>query len=115
MELLCPPLNEPSTAKLLPSSSTSPIVEHVLAESDYAADRVSEATGIAIEIDIVRKMPGQHGVAVHPRRRIVKWWLARFGRHRWLTTDFEAIVKSASVFRHAASAMLPIQRPGYFV
>jgi len=52
---------------LLKASRRSfPFVERAFADAAYAAERVASATTIAIEI--VRKLPGQVGFAVHPRR-----------------------------------------------
>jgi len=115
MELLHPLLQLPSTASpLWPSSPAPPSVptigEHVFADTAYAADRVRDATSMVI--GIVRKMPGQPGFAVQPRRRVVEWCRARFGRNRCVTTDVGVIAKLANVFRHAASAMLLIRRSG---
>ena len=43
-----------------------PFIERVFADSAYAAERVTNATRIIVEI--VRKQVGQIGFAVHPRR-----------------------------------------------
>jgi putative transposase len=43
-----------------------PFVEHAFGDTGYAAQRVAQATCIAIEI--VRTVPDQVGFAVHPRR-----------------------------------------------
>ena len=47
-----------------------PFVTLAFASTAYAAARVSSATSIAIRI--VRKIPGQVGFEVHPRRSIVE-------------------------------------------
>ena len=78
------------------------------ADTAYAADRVRDATVIAIEV--VRKMPGQVGFEVHPRRWVVERCFAWLGRNRRLAKDFEATVASATAFLYAASAMLLIRR-----
>ena len=88
----------------------SPFIERAFADSAYAAVRVREATRIAIEI--VRKIPGQVGFEVHPRRWVVERCFAWFGRNRRLAKDFEATVESATAFLYAASAMLLIRRMG---
>ena len=94
---------------LLKASRRSfPFVEHAFADTAYAAQRVAEATCIAIEI--VRKLPDQVGFAVHPRRWVVERCFAWLGRNRRLAKDFEATIASATAFLYAASAMLLIRR-----
>lgn len=96
---------------LLQASRRSfPFVELAFADSAYAAERVRQATCIAIEI--VRKLPDQVGFAVHPRRWVVERCFAWLGRNRRLAKDFEATVESATAFLYAASAMLLIRRLG---
>lgn len=85
-----------------------PFVELAFADTAYAADRVRDATCIAIEI--VRKIPGQVGFEVHPRRWVVERCFAWLGRNRRLAKDFEASIASATAFLYAASAMLLIRR-----
>ena len=94
---------------LLQTSRRSfPFVERAFADAAYAADRVAEATRIAIEI--VRKPPGQVGFAVHPRRWVVERCFAWLNRNRRLAKDFEATVASATAFLYAASVMLLTRR-----
>lgn len=96
---------------LLQASRRSfPFVELAFADSAYAAERVRQATCIAIEI--VRKLPDQVGFAVHPRRWVVERCFAWLGRNRRLAKNFEATVESATAFLYAASAMLLIRRLG---
>lgn len=90
------------------SRRSFPFVERVFADSAYAADRVANATGIAIEI--VRELPGQVGFAVHPRRWVVERCFAWLNRNRRLAKDFEATVASATAFLYAASVMLLTRR-----
>ncbi len=85
-----------------------PFVERAFADTAYAADRVRDATSIAIEI--VRKIPGQVGFEVHPRRWVVERCFAWIGRNRRLAKDFEATIKSAIAFLYTASVMLLIRR-----
>jgi putative transposase len=59
-----------------------PFVERAFADSAYAAERVADATRIAIEI--VRKPADQVGFAVHPRRWVVERCFAWLGRNRSL-------------------------------
>jgi transposase len=85
-----------------------PFVEHAFADTAYAGQRVAQATRIAVEI--VRKLPGQVGFAVHPRRWVVERCFAWLGRNRRLAKDFEATIASATAFLYAASAMLLLRR-----
>lgn len=85
-----------------------PFVRLAFADTAYAADRVRDATCVAIEI--VRKIPGQVGFEVHPRRWVVERCFAWLGRNRRLAKDFEATIASATAFLYAASAMLLIRR-----
>ncbi len=93
---------------LLASRGRFPFVERAFADSAYAAERVADATSIAIEI--VRKPPGQIGFAVHPRRWVVERCFAWLNRNRRPAKDFEASIASATSFLYAASAMLLIRR-----
>lgn len=90
------------------SRQSFPFVERAFADTAYAAERVRDATCIAIEI--VRKIPGQVGFEVHPRRRVVERCFAWLGRNRRLAKDFEATIASATAFLYAASAVLLIRR-----
>ena len=90
------------------SRRSFPFVERAFADTAYAAERVRDATCIAIEI--VRKIPGQVGFEVHPRRWVVERCFAWLGRNRRLAKDFEATIASATAFLYAASAMLLIRR-----
>ena len=85
-----------------------PFIERAFADSAYAGERVAQATSIAIEI--VRKLPGQVGFAVHPRRWFVERCFAWLNRNRRLAKDFEATVASATAFLYAASVMLLTRR-----
>ena len=85
-----------------------PFVTLAFADTAYAAQRVKDATCIAIEI--VRKIPGQVGFEVHPRRWVVERCFAWLGRNRRLAKDFEASVASATAFLYAASVMLLLRR-----
>jgi transposase len=94
---------------LLKASRRSfPFVERAFADSAYAAERVANATRIAIEI--VRKPAGQVGFAVHPRRWVVERCFAWLNRNRRLAKDFEATIASATTFLYAASVMLLTRR-----
>ena len=94
---------------LLQASRRSfPFIERAFADSAYAAERVADATCIAIEI--VRKPVDQVGFAVHPRRWVVERCFAWLNRNRRLAKDFEATIASATSFLYAASAMLLIRR-----
>jgi transposase len=90
------------------SRSRFPFVRCAFADTAYAAQRVAEATSIAIEI--VRKPPGQCGFAVQPRRWVVERLFAWLNRNRRLAKDFEATIASATAFLYAASVMLLSRR-----
>ena len=85
-----------------------PFVTLAFADTAYAAARVSSATSIAIRI--VRKIQGQVGFEVHPRRWVVERCHVWLNRNRRLAKDFEASIASATAFLYAASAMLLIRR-----
>lgn len=70
-----------------------PFIRHVRADGGYTHERVTEATGILVEI--VGKQPDQGGFAVLPRRRAVERFFAWINRNRRLAKDFEATVNSA--------------------
>jgi transposase len=90
------------------SRASFPFVEHVFADTAYAAERVANATRIVVEI--VRKLPEQVGFAVLPRRWVVERFFAWINRNRRLAKDFEGTIKSATAFLYAASVMLLIRR-----
>lgn len=90
------------------SRKAFPFVALAFADSAYSADRVAEATSIAIEI--VRKQPDQVGFTVHPRRWVVERFFAWIGRNRRLAKDFEASIASAQAFLYAAAVMLLARR-----
>jgi putative transposase len=90
------------------SRASFPFGEKVLADAGYAAERVADATRIAIEI--VRKPKDQVGFAVHPRRWVVERCFAWLGRNRRLAKDFEATIASATTFLYAASVLLLTRR-----
>jgi transposase len=85
-----------------------PFVGLAFADTAYASERVASATTIAIQI--VRRVPGQVGFEVHPRRWVVERCFAWLNRNRRLAKDFEATIASATAFLYAASAMLLIRR-----
>ena len=75
---------------------------------DYNADRVRDATLIAIKI--VKKLADQVGFVVLPRRWVVERFFAWINRNRRLAKDFEGTIASAETFLHAASVMLLTRR-----
>ena len=90
------------------SRSLFPFIEHVWADGGYNHDRVKNATDTMVEI--VKKKPDQIGFAVLPRRWVVERFFAWINRNRRLAKDFEATLKSATAFLHAASVMLMVRR-----
>lgn len=85
-----------------------PFVELAFADSAYNAGRVRDATSIAIEV--VKKIAGQVGFQVLPRRWVVERFFAWINRNRRLAKDFEATIASAQSFLYAASVMLLTRR-----
>lgn len=85
-----------------------PFVERAFADSAYNSDRVADAT--SIDIEIVRKIAGQVGFIVHPRRWVVERTFAWIGRNRRLAKDFETTIGSATAFLYAAAAMVLVRR-----
>ena len=85
-----------------------PFVERAFADSAYNADRVTDATPIAIEV--VRKLADQTGFQVLPRRWVVERFFAWINRNRRLAKDFEGTIASAETFLYAASVMLLTRR-----
>jgi len=90
------------------SRNRHPFVERAFADSAYNSDRVAEAT--VINIEIVRKIAGQIGFTVHPRRWVVERTFAWIGRYRRLAKDFEPTIGSATAFLYAAAAMVLVRR-----
>jgi transposase len=85
-----------------------PFIERVFADTAYAAERVTNATRVVVEI--VRKLPDQVGFTVLPRRWVVERFFAWLSRNRRLAKDFESTIPSATAFLYAASAMLLARR-----
>jgi putative transposase len=90
------------------SRKSFPFVELAFADSAYAAQRVRDATCIAIEV--VKKIADQVGFQVLPRRWVVERFFAWINRNRRLAKDFEGTVASAEAFLYAASVMLLTRR-----
>jgi putative transposase len=90
------------------SRKSFPFVELAFADSAYAAQRVNDATSIAIEV--VKKIADQVGFQVLPRRWVVERFFAWINRNRRLAKDFEASIQSAETFLYAASVLLLTRR-----
>ena len=90
------------------SRRSFPFVELAFADSAYNADRVRDATSIAIEI--VKKLADQVGFQVLPRRWVVERFFAWINRNRRLAKDVEATIASAETFLYAASVMMLTRR-----
>jgi transposase len=95
---------------LLKASRRSfPFIERAFADSAYSGERLAEAAK-PILVEVVRKLEGQVGFAVLPRRWVVERFFAWLNRNRRLAKDFEASVESATAFLYAASVMLLVRR-----
>jgi len=90
------------------SRGAFPFIERVFADTAYAADRVANATRVVVEI--VRKLPGQAGFTVLPRRWAVERFFGWINRSRRLAKDFEATIESATAFLYAASVIILLRR-----
>jgi putative transposase len=90
------------------SRKAFPFVELAFVDSAYAAQRVKDATCIAIEV--VKKIAGQAGFQVLPRRWVVERFFAWINRNRSLAKDFEGTIASAEAFLYAAAVMLLTRR-----
>jgi transposase len=90
------------------SRKSFPFVELAFADSAYGAQRVKNATSIAIEV--VKKLADQVGFQVLPRRWVVERFFAWINRNRRLAKDFEGTIASAKTFLYAASVMLLTRR-----
>ena len=85
-----------------------PFVQLAYADAGYQGPRVAAASSIRVEI--VRKIEGQVGFAVHARRWVVKRFFAWINRNPRLAKDVEATIGSAEAFLHAASAIILLRR-----
>ena len=85
-----------------------PFVRLAFADAGYQEPRV--ATASPIRVEIVRKLEGQVGFAVHVRRWLVEHFFAWINRNRRLAKDFEATIALAEAFPYAASAILLLRR-----
>jgi transposase len=90
------------------SRSSWPFVQLTFADSGYQGPRVAQASTIRVEI--VRKLEGQIGFAVHARRWVVERFFAWINRNRRLAKDVEATIKSAEAFLYTASAIMHLRR-----
>lgn len=64
----------------------------------------------ARSVEIVHKLEGQVGFAVHARRWVVERLFAWINRNRRLAKDVEATVASANAFLFAAAVMRLLRR-----
>ncbi|WAJ28500.1 IS5 family transposase [Antarcticirhabdus aurantiaca] len=85
-----------------------PFVERIFADRGYQGERVRRTSPVPVEI--VRPGPGQIGLAVQPRRRVVERTFARLGRNRRLWKDAETAIARSTAFLHAAAANVLIRR-----
>ena len=103
-----PPDRDGAVPLLKASRRPFPFIKRAFADSAYNAERVREATVIAIEV--VKKLGDQVGFVVLPRRWVVERFFAWINRNRRLAKDFEATLASAETFLYAASVMLLTRR-----
>lgn len=85
-----------------------PFVQLGFADAGYSGEKVAAASPIRIEI--VHKLEGQVGFAVHARRWVVERFFAWINRNRRLAKDVEASIASAEAFLYAAAVMLLLRR-----
>jgi putative transposase len=85
-----------------------PFVQLGFADAGYSGEKVAAASPIRIEI--VHKLDGQIGFAVHARRWVVERFFAWINRNRRLAKDVEATIASAEAFLYAAAVMLLLRR-----
>jgi transposase len=90
------------------SRALYPFIARVFADGGYNHERIGNATNIVVEI--VRKIAGQVGFVVLPRRWVVERFFASISRNRRLAKDVEATIDSARAFLYAASIMLLARR-----
>ena len=90
------------------SRALFPFIERAFADGAYDHTRVAMATDIVIEI--VRKLPGQAGFAVLPRRWVVERTLAWLGRCRRLAKDWESLNRKGLAFLRLASIRLMLRK-----
>jgi transposase len=90
------------------SRSSWPFVQLAFADSSFQGPRVAAASPIRVEI--VRKLDGQVGFAVHARRWVVERFFAWINRNRRLAKDVEATLASAEALLYAASTILLLRR-----
>ncbi len=81
-----------------------PRLEKIWADQAYnggIAEETFEKYGIVIEI--VEKLPDQHGFVVVPRRWVVERTFAWLGRYRRLSKDYERRVEYSETWMYMAS------------
>ncbi len=85
-----------------------PFVELAYVDSAYNSERVRQAASILIEV--VKKLAGQIGFQLLPRRWVVERFHAWVNGNRRLARDFEGTIASAEAFLYAAAVMLLLRR-----
>ena len=83
-------------------------MQSAYADTGYQSPRVAAASSIRVEI--VRKIKGKVGFAVHARRWVAERLFAWINRNRGLAKDVEATIASAEAFLYAASAIIVPRR-----
>jgi transposase len=80
------------------------------AATKAAARRFRLNIHTASATEVVKKIAGQVGFQVLPRRWVVERFFAWINRNRRLAKDFEATIASAQAFLYAASVTLLTRR-----
>lgn len=88
-----------------------PRLAHLWVDAGFAGEFVEwvQAT-IGWTVKVVRKVVGQVGFAVQPRRWVVERTYAWLGRHRRLSKDYEALEETTEAWIYAAMSGLMTRR-----
>lgn len=95
----------------LKAATSFPAITLVWADSDYAGTLIAWlATWCGWVLEIVRKLEGQVGFQVLPRRWVVERTFAWLGHSRRLSKDFEELVENSEAMVQIAMLRLMLQR-----
>lgn len=89
-----------------------PWLELIWADAGYDARQVKAAVDKVpvLQMEIVRRSPGQTGFKVQPRRWVVERTFSWFGRNRRLAKDYENLADTIVAFVALASIRLALKR-----